>query len=101
MALIAVSIAGVCGFALPNRDLAEAIRVWRFGIGILAAFGGLWGVSVGMILLVGHLSGLTCLDIPYLAPFHSGGGENILRGRVAEDKLRSMRLRPRDRRKGR
>ena len=100
-ALIVVSIAGVCGFALPNRDLAEAIRVWRFGIGILAAFGGLWGVSVGMILLVGHLSGLTCLDIPYLAPFHSGGGENILRGRVAEDKLRSMRLRPRDRRKGR
>lgn len=98
-ALIVVSIAGVCGFVLPNRDLAEGIRLWRFGIGVLAALGGLWGVTVGLILLAGHLSGLRCLDVPYLAPFHRSGGESILRGRVAADAFRNARLHPKDRRR--
>ena len=98
-ARIVVSIAGVCGFVLPNRDLAEGIRLWRFGIGVLAALGGLWGVTMGLILLVGHLSGLRCLDVPYLAPFHSSGAESILRGRVAADAFRNARLHPKDRRR--
>lgn len=79
--LIVVSIAGVCGFALPNRDLAEAIRVWRFGLTLLGAAAGLFGITVGVILLAIHLAGLTSLDVPYLAPFHKGGAASLLRRR--------------------
>lgn len=97
-ALIAVSVAGVCGFVQPNRDFAEAVRVWRFAIAALGALGGLFGVTVGAILLLIHLSGLTSLDVAYLAPFSEGDAPDILRNRMKERKLRSCRLRPEDRR---
>lgn len=35
-ALIAVSVAGICGFALPGRDFADAVRLWRFAITLAA-----------------------------------------------------------------
>lgn len=97
-ALIAVSVAGVCGFVQPNRDLAEAVRVWRFGIAALGALGGLFGVTVGAIGLLIHLSGLVSLGVPYLAPFSEGGAPSLLRGKLKDRKLRSARLRPEDRR---
>lgn len=97
-ALIVVSIAGVCGFVLPNRDLANAIRVWRFAIAVLGAAAGLFGVTAGLIALTVHLAGLHCLDVPYLAPFHETGDSSILRYRLALRKFRPLRLHPLDRR---
>lgn len=81
-ALIIVSIAGVCGFVLPNRDLAEAVRVWRFGLAVLGAAAGLFGVTLGLICLSIHLSGLYSLGVPYLSPFQETGGGSILRNRM-------------------
>lgn len=93
VALIMVSIAGVCGFVLPNRDLANALRVWRFGIAVLAALAGLYGVAAGVLILLIHLSGLKCLGISYLSPTGS-----ILRKRLVNDKFRNKKLHPQDRR---
>ena len=93
VALIMVSIAGVCGFVLPNRDLANAIRIWRFGIAVLAAASGLYGVAAGLLILVIHLSGLKCLDMPYLA--YTG---RLIRRRLSKEKFRSEKLHPKDRR---
>lgn len=98
-ALIVVSIAGICGFVLPNRDLANGIRVWRFGLAILAAFAGLYGVTLGLMMLLLHLGGLTCLDVPLLAPFDSGIQARVLRRRLEKDKFRFVLLRPADRRR--
>ena len=93
VALIAVSLAGVCGFVLPNRDLANALRMWRFGIAALSAVGGLYGTAAGMLILVIHLSGLRCLGVNYLS--HTG---RFLRRRLKKSKYRSEKLRPEDRR---
>ena len=95
-ALIVVSIAGVCGFVQPNRDLAEAVRVWRFLLAGLGTVGGLFGVTVGAIGLLIHLSGLTSLGVPYLSPFSDGRTPKLLRPRLMKDKFRDRALRPED-----
>lgn len=69
LALIAVSVAGVCGFVLPNRDLADAVRVWRFLLAVLGAVVGLWGVAVGSTFLIIRLAMLKSLGRPYLRLF--------------------------------
>ena len=99
VALITVSIAGICGFVLPNRDLAEGIRVWRFGIATLSAVGGWVGILVGAAALLVHLTGLRSLGVPYLQPnrryMESGG---VLRPLLKNSKLRNQWLKPKDRR---
>lgn len=81
-ALIVVSLAGICGFALPNRDFAQAVRLFRFGLAALGAFAGLFGVTVGFIGMLIHLAGLSSLDVPYLMPFAGGDAEKLLRPRL-------------------
>ncbi len=95
-ALIAVSIAGVCGFVQPNRDFADAVRVWRFVLAGLGAVAGLFGVTAGVLMLIVHLSGLTCLDVAYLAPFSRVKGRSVLRKQLANSKHRNADLRPVD-----
>lgn len=98
VALIVVSIAGVCGFVQPNRDLAQAVRVWRFFIAVLGAMAGLFGVTVSLIAMIVHLSGLTSLGEPYLAPFSRGEGGGLWRVRLKTNKFRDDALHPEDRR---
>ena len=97
-ALIAVSIAGICGFVQPNRDFAEAIRIWRFIITILGALAGLFGVVSGLIALVIHLSGLTSLGVSYLSPYSKWHQMSLLRPRMKYRKYRNSDLKPLDRR---
>lgn len=97
-ALIAVSIAGICGFVQPNRDFAEAIRVWRFVLAAMGALAGLFGVGAGLVILLIHLSRLESLGQPYLAPFTRMYGLGILRSRLSKMKMRPAELNPQDRR---
>lgn len=96
MALIAVSIAGICGFVLPNRDLANAVRLWRFGIAVLSAIGGIYGTAAGVLILLIHLLSLKSLGLPYLT--RTG---RIIRPRLKKQIFRAWQIHPQDRRRQR
>ena len=96
-ALIVVAAAGICGFVLPGRDFADAMRLWRFLLAVLAVLGGLFGLTVGGILLLLHLAGLESFGRPYLAPFSSMRGfRALLRPRHIKTLYRDPALRPQD-----
>lgn len=93
VALIMVSISGICGFVLPNRDLANALRVWRFGIAVISSLGGIYGTAAGFAILLIHLLSLRSMGLCYLA--RTG---TILRKPLRMQKFRNAKLRPQDRR---
>lgn len=95
--LIVVSIAGVSGFALPNRDLANAVRVWRFGIGVLGALLGMPGVLAGIGLLGLHLFSLKCLGVRYIR-IKTAPNRMILRHRLKNQKYRDSAMNQLDKR---
>ena len=94
MALIVVSLAGVCGFVLPNRDLAGAVRLWRFFVSAGAAVAGLWGIAVVGLVLLMHLGMIKSMGVPYLILF----SPNLIRKRLQRNRLRDTKLKPVDRR---
>lgn len=82
-ALIVVSVAGICGFAIPGRELADATRIWRFALTACAAVAGLFGLTVGLICLLLHLGGLESFGMSYLRPFdRARTGGVVLRRRL-------------------
>ena len=79
--LIMVSVAGVCGFVLPNRDCATAVRVWRFVLTVLSAILGIPGIGIGLGILTVRLACLKSLGVCYLRCNEPGVVRKRVRGR--------------------
>lgn len=68
MVIIIVSITSIAGYILSSSRLNNATRILTFVFLFLGAAFGLYGITIGFIILILHLSSLTTLDQPYLAP---------------------------------
>lgn len=67
--VIVVALTGIASFALPAYNLAIAGRIIRFAFLIMASIFGFYGITLGLILLVAHMSSLRSFGVPYLFPF--------------------------------
>lgn len=66
--VISVALTGIASFIIPNYNLANAIRILRFPMMILAGTMGLYGILLGSIALQIHISSLRSFGVPYFSP---------------------------------
>lgn len=71
--IIIVAVTTISSFAIPSYEFASGLRVWRFLLIILAAILGLYGVMLGLIILITHLIKLNSFGVPFTSPYSGLG----------------------------
>ncbi len=66
--IIIISITTITSFTTPNYGITSAFRILRFLLIIAASILGLYGIMIGLILVLIHLVRLRSFGIPYLSP---------------------------------
>lgn len=66
--IIIVSVTAIASFITPNYEVSSAFRISRFLLIICASVIGLYGIALGLIILLIHLVKLKSFGIPYLSP---------------------------------
>lgn len=67
--IIVVAISAISGLVFTSIELTAAIRWWRIIFMILATLLGIYGIFLGVILLITKLCSINAFNKPYLAPF--------------------------------
>lgn len=99
--VIVIATAGITGFVIPNQDLANSVRICRVLLVFCSLFGGLFGISVGLIAILYHLCTMEIFGCPYLSPFVGNEGkrmfhDTIIRMSWMRQKIRPQNVRPED-----
>lgn len=99
IAVIVVALAGIAGYTIPNQDLSAAFRLCRFALVFAALLAGMFGVMLGLSLLVYHLCTLESFGLPYMSPLGTRGLlGSVFRVPLRKDKFRDPELHTPDKR---
>ncbi len=79
--VIVTATATIASFAVPGFEPTVGVRLLRFPLLILASVFGLFGVALGAVALVVHLSSLKSLGVPFFS-FYSPGRVSELGDKV-------------------
>ena len=96
MAVVIVALSALSSFAIPNEECTSAFRLIKYGFILLGGLLGMYGIVLGLYLLLGHLARLTSFKIPYLMPFIGKdiAGYQDERDLLVRAPMRKMRYRP-------
>ena len=96
IAVIVVAVAGIAGYTMPSQDMSAALRLCRFGLAAAAALSGLFGVVVGLALILWHLCSLESFGHAYIpvrdGRRSSGAPTAVLRRPPRDETLRDETL---------
>ena len=67
--VIVVAFTAIAAFSTPTVSFSVAIRQIRFLFMILATFSGIYGIMLGLLLLVSHVATLKSFGLGYVEPF--------------------------------
>ncbi|RFB15395.1 spore germination protein [Bacillus sp. HNG] len=68
--LIIVALSALASFTTPIYKMSSAVRMLRYPFIICAAIWGGLGIYVGILFLIGHLTRLKSLGVPYMIPLY-------------------------------
>lgn len=92
--VIIIAVAGMAGFTMPNQDFSNALRIYRLVFVICATIAGLYGLTLGLVLLIYHLNTLESFGVPYFSPFVANEGRDITKDTIIRVPLHFMKKRP-------
>jgi len=95
--VIIVALTGLSSFAIPNVSFNFMIRIARFGILLLAAFMGFYGVTIGMAICVSYLATVKSFGIPFLSPmtpYFASSKDTLIRNVVWKEWIKPMFVEP-------
>ncbi len=92
--VIVIAAAGITGFVIPSQDFSNTIRVCRLILVGCSITSGLYGVSIGSIVILYHLCGLEVLGVPYLSPFVSSEGKGMINDTIIRKLWTKQKERP-------
>lgn len=90
-----VALTALGSMTVPNEEFAAAFRLVKYGFLILGGYLGIYGIVLGVYLVIGHLAGLISFGIPYLVPFikkeqKGSRGEGVMRVPLRKRVLRPL-----------
>lgn len=67
--VIVVALTAIASFIIPTYTLGFGLRITRFFLMLTASFLGLYGLSLGLLIILGHLATLESFGVSYLSPW--------------------------------
>ena len=95
--VVIVAITALGAFAVPNFNMAFAIRLYRFMYILLAAALGFYGVAIGVFIQLVTYVNLKSFGVPYMspvAPHTRSSGDALFRFPVWKSEIRPSFLKP-------
>ena len=86
-AVVVVAVAAIANYSIPNRDFANALWMWELVLLMFSTFIGIFGLAIGIILMIATLCSIEVLGVPYMSPFldtnkFEGFKDSIIRPRL-------------------
>lgn len=98
--VVIIALTTIGSFATPAYNAALALRLLRFPLIIMAGIFGLYGIMIGLIVIVNHILSLKSFGVPYLSPFvpgdYQGLKDLLIRGPFENMRKRPAFLNPQD-----
>jgi len=93
LTVTAITVMG--SFMTLRFSFSYGMRIWKYAVVLLAAFGGMVGWFTGILVLVVHLASLKSAGVPYLAPFGPMNLRDLAQYGLVQPSKGAIKRRPR------
>ena len=92
--VIIVALTALGSMAIPNEEFASAFRILKYGFLFLGGYLGIFGIVIGIYVVMAHLGGLLSFGVPYLVQFVKDGAGKAAGTRILRLPFRKRTIRP-------